>query len=175
MKGEQGSYEVHHHRHGILIRGPIPVSDLAGLEQIAKERGFTYLDAGICQALGGSFCFVSKASGPLWRAEIEASLTHREPVKRWLAGPDTGASSTYLCRLLAGLGTGDVAVPYDAADFGRCVRMLDATGLRGELEKASAVPSWAPIVKEWVTLENMYAAQHFGAIRDTLRMLGRTA
>lgn len=44
---------------------------------------------------------------------------------KWLASDDTGMSSKFMAAVLGGIG-GKYAHPWDADDFGRCVRLLDA-------------------------------------------------
>lgn len=77
--------------------------------------------------------------------------------RKWLAGPDTGSSSKFLCYRLAGMQTYPVSAPSDPADFGRCYRLLQAIpGWRERINELSDIPAWAPLVKHWDELEQLY-------------------
>lgn len=80
-------------------------------------------------------------------------------VRRWLAGPDTGASSIALCKRLVGNFTGDSPPhPWDPDDFGRCHRLLHAMpGWRARIgEAAELSPTWERLVAAWDELEKLY-------------------
>jgi len=85
-----------------------------------------------------------------------------EGLEAWLASDDTGASSKYMAKTIFGrydTGRG-VAVPHDPDDFGRCVRMLVATGAdrsRVEMMKEPKHgPIWNEIAERWDELKAMY-------------------
>jgi hypothetical protein len=77
----------------------------------------------------------------------------------WWRGPDTGASSKALWMVLTG--HWDVlrvdAVPHDAADFGRCQRLLMAIpGWRARIGEMALAPKWGQLVAAWDELEALY-------------------
>lgn len=88
----------------------------------------------------------------------------------WLSSDDTGVSSRYMASVLAeAAGMGYVPrshadrdpYPYDPADFGRCVRLLDAVpDLRGHMsalaDDTAHGPVWNAVAAEWDTLEAWY-------------------
>jgi hypothetical protein len=84
---------------------------------------------------------------------------------RWLASDDTGLSSECLARHLAPLAGIDVPVggrgthyPHDPADFGRCLRLLEAVPeLHTHLARAADISrQWAALVARWEELEGLY-------------------
>ena len=86
-------------------------------------------------------------------------------LEAWSRSDDTGQSSKAMAHHLApmaGLDTYHVnepkARPYDSADFGRCVRLLDAVPelRRHLLRMAEVSPQWAALVENWEELENLY-------------------
>jgi hypothetical protein len=84
---------------------------------------------------------------------------HGMGIKAWLASDDTGLSSRFMAAVLAGFfDLPENHHPHDVADFGRCVRMLDAAPeLRprmGMMEKCG--PVWSRFIDEWGKLEGMY-------------------
>lgn len=91
-------------------------------------------------------------------------------LNRWLASDDTGLSSVYMAGVLSGRpGVFDadwpgVHYPRDPADFGRCVRMLDACpDLRPNLPRLSAPehgPVWPSLVGVWPELEALYREEY---------------
>lgn len=92
----------------------------------------------------------------------------------WLASDDTGLSSRFMARQLApvaDVGTvpderpwfdEDEHYPRDPADFGRCVRLLDAVPeLRPYIDvMAGYSKQWAAIVGAWDELEALYREEY---------------
>lgn len=88
----------------------------------------------------------------------------------WLRSDDTGLSSLYMAWTLAPLAGRSVPFsehftngspwPHDPADFGRCVRLLDAVPeLRphiAELTRTVHPAPWQRIAAEWDALEALY-------------------
>lgn len=86
----------------------------------------------------------------------------------WVCGPDTGTSSKTIWAALSGAaGPGPLHlgwslshydIPYDAADLGRCVRMLDLIPeWQGRLaEVVEVFPAYAPIIERWDELTRLY-------------------
>lgn len=163
-------YTVQHYPHGIFIRGPIPMPDLLALMEASRESGYTLLDASIATALGGGVALVSEESSALWRAALEKRVEGLSAIDRWKKGCDTGMSSRHLLALLTGEKGVEPALPLDADDFGCCVRMLDATGLRDRISEVSD-PAWKPILEGWDELENLYREGMWRLLWTRLRTL----
>lgn len=65
------SYTVEEHEHGIVVKGPVPISDLLALLKVWKrERGLNWCDAVVAQALGASFVVCAKRDSDLWRKKL---------------------------------------------------------------------------------------------------------
>lgn len=163
-------YTVQHHPHGTFIKGPCPVPDLLALMEAAKEKGYTIVDAGLGTALGGGFALTSEEGAKLWRAEVEQRIEGLSAVDRWRRGCDTGMSSCHLLALLTGDKGVEPALPHDASDFGRCVRMLDATGLRDRLGEVRD-RAWRPFIEAWDELESLYRKEELRPLYLRLRAL----
>lgn len=75
---------------------------------------------------------------------------------RWAVGPDTGLSSKTIWRKMMGV-PGQVDVPHDPDDFGRCHRLLSAIpGWRDRIGEMSTVPGWESLAPAWSELEALY-------------------
>ena len=82
----------------------------------------------------------------------------------WRRGGDTGLSSLTIWCVLMGYPTSVVmgrrsgSVPYDPADFGRCLRLIRRipSWRRRLPEVATAFPIWAPFVREWDRMAALY-------------------
>lgn len=110
---------------------------------------------------GAVFAICTGEAGKLWRDEITADLASRykDPQMRWFYGLDTGLSSLAIFAALADANvradcgvSSEGAVPRDAADFGRCFRLVDSMGWRDRLpEVAAKYPGtkWPAIVSGW--------------------------
>jgi len=85
-------------------------------------------------------------------------------VAQWLAGRDTGISSLTIYYVMNGKrqylsdDTFEHSPPCDPSDFGRCYRLLQLVPeWRAHLsDVAAAFPEWAPFVREWAKLEQLY-------------------
>ena len=77
---------------------------------------------------------------------------------KWLESDDTGMSSKFMGSVLNGSGGCEHAIPYDADDFGRCVRLIDAVPAFyeriGRLKSHGDV--WQQIAERWDELEKLY-------------------
>ena len=167
------AYTFEIHKHGILVRGALPVDDFGIIVNMGAKKGFDLVDAGISQALGATFAIVSKASGQAWKAEIDAAAKKAaNPVDAWLLGTDQGLSSQSLRRAILGQ-EGPICLPLDSDDFGRCHRMLIVTGLRDRLADAAVTPAWAPYIAAWPTLEVAYMAGDRDGVYGQLQALGK--
>lgn len=88
----------------------------------------------------------------------------------WAHSWDTGASSMFLYRFMMGLAElagrrvlendgwhGDIPIPHDPSDFGRCYRLLKvAPEWRARMSEMTRVPAWRPFVERWDELEALY-------------------
>jgi len=128
-------------------------------------------------------CIATPAGAKRWRKEIAESLKDCPPQERWWRGADVGSSSAAmfhaLCdegsrwkepSMLAGRGT----TPLDAADFGRCQRLIKAIPeWRSRLsEVADCYPgtAWPAIIARWDELEKAAPAR----VREILDELKAT-
>lgn len=77
---------------------------------------------------------------------------------QWMSGRDTGISSETIMSAILGIDYNRPDVPYDAADFGRCARMLEQfPELRKELKLVSDKHKiWIPFIDCWKQLERDY-------------------
>lgn len=77
----------------------------------------------------------------------------------WLMSDDTGISSEYMAGVLSGIFSRKYGYPRDGADFGRCVRLLDACpDLRVNLKRmvSGTGMHWDVLVDHWDELESLY-------------------
>jgi hypothetical protein len=79
-------------------------------------------------------------------------------LKAWMKCDETGDSSMFMARVLAGYLFGSCHHPHDPDDFMRCVKLLEAepkfrNGL-SLMRKRSHV--WAKLVEHWEELETLY-------------------
>jgi len=90
-----------------------------------------------------------------------ARMEYTNPAE-WLRSWDTGRSSLTIYRFNTMLASGyvhDADIPYDAADLGRCLRLLAVAppawtdNLR---DLAALLPKWKPYVDHWAELRAMY-------------------
>jgi hypothetical protein len=90
-----------------------------------------------------------------------------EWLAEWWRSYDTGISSETIACVLGGsaalLQTARrLDAPYDGADVGRCVRLLDLAADNGQnwrariAEVAEVVPAWAPLAPRWAEIEAAY-------------------
>lgn len=79
-------------------------------------------------------------------------------LRAWLASDDTGLSSCFMASVISGSFERPYAHPYDAADFGRCLRMLACCpDLRHDLNKMrNASKLWAIYIDNWTEMERLY-------------------
>ena len=89
----------------------------------------------------------------------------------WLLGRDTGISSKTMCGALVGIKPAWRDVPYDPADFGRCLRFIRFMpgGTKDIVFKNLANdPVWAEIGKRWDELESLFDNQKWEQVYDIL-------
>ncbi|ARU03000.1 DNA translocase FtsK [Yoonia vestfoldensis] len=90
-------------------------------------------------------------SGPTSNAPDTSSESTQMTIQDWLESGDTGASVRAIVAHLTGIGESTGIYPSDAADFGRCERMLATVpGLRPELHRMTEINDyWAALVPQW--------------------------
>lgn len=109
-------------------------------------------------------CIVTKEQGEIWRAEITKAIQQLPPQERWWKGLDVGTSSAAIFAMFAdspwslrASEFGGKSTPSDAADFGRCKRLLDLfPEWRAQLDKvgeAYPTTNWPKIVARWAEIE----------------------
>lgn len=97
-------------------------------------------------------------------------LSQSQREYNWLLSRDTGISSLTIFSVLsaehgkyafATRGWFRFGVPHDPADFGRCLRLLNAVPeWRDRLyEVALAYPEWGPLIREWDAIERLYTEE----------------
>jgi len=85
----------------------------------------------------------------------------------WIVGRDTGMSSQAMWAVMMGVETdGSSPHPRDAADLGRCIRLLEAVPeWRPRLKEMALVNGyWAALVAHWDELEALYAEGDWAAV-----------
>lgn len=93
--------------------------------------------------------------------------------QEWLTHGDTGTSSMSIFYVMIGLVVvptqcgGDLDIPYDSEDFGRCYRLLQSfPEWRKRLDDVAVkLPKWGPLIERWGELEALYETD-----RDALYM-----
>lgn len=172
--GDPVAYRVEHCPHGILVHGEsLPADALEALAALAESQGFDQHDPGIAHACVALFAFVNEESGPLWRAEIDAGLSHLDPLTGWSRGTDTGVSAITIAYVLSGglvpLLRFGVGVPHDNGDFGRCLRLVRLMGWGARLQEvADHYPEWQVIVDQWEALAHAHDAGCADAVGQCL-------
>lgn len=109
------------------------------------------------------------------------ALTAPTTLREWASSWDMGVSSATIYRVFTGrlpVGWDESSpypndAPYDDADFGRCVRLLDLEPKWRERlhEVAAKVPAFAPLVPEWARLEELHQAGKSGEVYAEIRRL----
>lgn len=160
-------YRVERREHGVAIFGSPPLPEVTALMKTWKEKyGYDRLAVGIGHAIGASFVGTDEEGQKAWRSEIGDRLEEAfsDPLDQWVRGCTTGISSLTIYSVLRDVPFSAVArsgspdVPYDAADFKRCVQLLEAAPDRWRdrlSEVADAYPRWEPIVERWEQLERL--------------------
>lgn len=124
-------------------------------------------------------CIVTESAGREWRAEITKSLQGCEPQERWWRGLDVGTSSAAIFAVFCGSRwkmeaqqMGRASTPHDAADLGRCLRLLAMfPDWRGRLaDVAAEYPDgdWPKLVGRWPELEAMPPVKQSEMLREIL-------
>lgn len=148
---------------------PAPVDVMVGaMQSFNKTHKKCKLDA--TRGLACKFCFAF-GHEPDKCSRVEYGGDWR----KWLRGPDTGASSETLCRALAhgpDVVHQRIDVPRDASDFGRCCRLLKAIpGWRDRIGEMRHLADWAPLVDAWDDLERLYEEKLHTELNSRLRTI----
>lgn len=163
-------YKLERWQHGWVFRAPmgqngIPINALEECARLFPPRAF--VDHGIAHHLretgmtGVVMVVADKKGCEQWCAEIESEISAFDPQRRWWCGLHVGKSSAAIFTILCDAGPlkwhakrfGEGYVPRDAADFGRCTRLLaQFPEWRARLpEVAAAYPetNWPAIIGRW--------------------------
>jgi hypothetical protein len=169
---ERSEYTIRRTPHGIAVFGSLPVSEFNALTQHWGNDGYRWLRTDIAEALGATVAIVrTKGAASAWLAELDIRPDHPD----WLRSGDTGLSSKTIYATFLGdwtiLRGCSPAAPRDAADFGRCHRLLaryPEWRLRLS-EVAAQCGDFSALVPIWGELETLFSAGDFGAVTDRLR------
>jgi hypothetical protein len=79
-------------------------------------------------------------------------------LSEWLSSDDTGASSLYMASVLTGQFTAENHYPRDPADFGRCLRLVEAVPeLESKIRDMSQHgKEWAVVAANWDEWAELY-------------------
>ncbi|MCY9870390.1 hypothetical protein [Vibrio barjaei] len=93
--------------------------------------------------------------------------------EEWLISDDVGVSSKYMLSVLIGRAfSDDGPTPRDAADLGRCIRMVTSCALENKIEALfEAGPKWTTIAEHWHELVELYNQEKYESIYDFLKKL----
>lgn len=167
-------YEIEKRPLGWLICAPpgqtgIPMTALSECLPMFKKN--SVMNAGIAHHFNANryhkqvvVVVVTTEDSDAWEKEIAEELKDYEPESRWWLGTDVGKSSAAIFSVLCAERLkwesndyGQKATPQDAADFGRCKRLLDAIPeWRNRLDEVAvkyADTAWPAILLRWAELE----------------------
>jgi len=180
-------YEIERHPLGWLICAPpgqngIPMTALSECLPMFKKN--SVMNAGIAHHFNANryhkqvvVVVATPKESDEWEKEIAASLKDCDPQARWWLGTDVGSSAAAifaaLCRANLQLEAGRVGrskTPQDAADFGRCQRLLDAIPeWRARLDEVAvkyADTAWPTILSRWAELETAKPKRQTEILRE---------
>ena len=167
-------YEIERHPHGWLLCAPpgktgIPLTALSECLPMFKKK--SVMNSGIAHHFNASHyskqvvvVVTTPKESEAWEKEIAEAIKDCEPQDRWWLGTDVGKSSAAIFAVLCreclqweANNYGQKATPQDAADFGRCKRLLDAIPeWRNRLDEVAvkyADTAWPTILLRWAELE----------------------
>jgi len=64
------SYSIEHVEHGVIVRGPIPITEMCALIPTFEERGWDLLDGLISKHLKVTMVCTNREHGEAWRKEL---------------------------------------------------------------------------------------------------------
>jgi hypothetical protein len=110
-----------------------------------------------------TLCITEQSDGALWEKEITERLATRPPQEQWWKGVDTGTSSAAIFAVFCDSQWRKLAIdyardsiPHDAADLGRCLRLLEKfpewNARLQEVAQAYPKTTWPAIIAHWKTL-----------------------
>lgn len=154
-----------------IIRGEVPLGDMAALMQQAPEGAV--MDLRLASRIGAVMVFGAPAEldrlrarnlppSPERQAQVAAArAAGLEPAAvAWVEDGDRGRSSETLFSVLTGVvlrSPQQYAAPSDASDFGRCRQLLEAApSLLGQFDRMGEVsPEWRGLVQAWSQLSSV--------------------
>lgn len=155
----------------VIVRGSIPVDEMAALTKVWKKRKLTAMALGVAAALKVTLAICRDDDVKVWESEIQSQAkfnANGDAELEWLNGTDTGISSKSIFSVLAtpenriraegALGGWGADVPKDPSDFGRCHRLLQKfPEWRERLpEVAVKYPKFKPMVREWDAMTDLW-------------------
>lgn len=171
-------YSVERWPHGWLICGApgttgVPMEGLGEISRLFPKSAI--MDSGIPHHFHAIerpevvFCVALPADAAKWRVEIDKEIASLPPQARWWRGLDVGMSAAALFGVFCdpefrhyACAMGNGSVPRDAADLGRCLRLLKLfPAWRQDMQRvAAAYPDtrWPELVEKWSLLESADAA-----------------
>lgn len=182
------TFTVEHWPHGQLVCAP---PGEAGIQLRAVSDYLNKLPPGFCLSNGivhhyrqsgrqyGATVALGTAEGiSKWKEDITTWLLDRKPETQWWWGTDVGRSSAVIFSVLgppclAAYYYGNGAVPVDAEDFGRCLRLLALFPVWRERlhEVAQAWPltPWPRITTRWDELAALEAEKQTALLDELNR------
>lgn len=153
--------------YGIIIKGPVPVNLFALIAEYIGKKAV--VDSSM-SAFYDDAMIIARTEKDLqeWRAYVDAECAKMDIEDGWLRGRDTGTSSRFLFYRLTGRSFQESAIPRDASDFGRCVRMLRRFPYLKEKLGHIKDQLWIGIIESWDRLEEMYDAEDFNGVDEFL-------
>jgi hypothetical protein len=159
---KQMGYQLEMTDEAMIIRGPIPVSEMIVLTELAARRGFNRLDIGLAQVYRATAVITSTESSGRLRKRIDEANADKTAEDAWIDGYDTGVSSRAIFAVMTG--RMEVMLPYgpehplDPDDFGRCYRLLEKfpQWKRRLSEVGNLSPQWRRLTEHWTELEELY-------------------
>lgn len=174
---DQPKYIIERHQHGWIIRAApgesgVPFESLEKIAELAPKDAV--LDIGLAGTFKVAAVVGLAADLKQWREEHEKSIAHFPAAKRWLAGCDVGISSLmifvalidnpYLESEALNYYPSELtpSTPRDAADFGRCYRLLGMMpgweAQLGKVAKRFPLTKWKEVADCWPTLKAAFEA-----------------
>ena len=180
-------YEIERRPLGWLICAPpgqngIPMTALSECLPMFKKNSI--MNAGIAHHFNANgynkqvvVVVATPQESDAWEKEISEELKDHDPQDRWWLGTDVGKSSAAIfavlcreCRQWEANQYGQKATPQDAADFGRCKRLLDAIPeWRNRLDEVMvkyADTAWPNILARWGEIESAEPKRQTEILRE---------
>lgn len=102
---------------------------------------------------------ITQAANDIMAEMGRPGATPNSGLDEWYNSNDTGLSSRFMAYILSGNNRrAEYAHPHDPADFGRCLRLLEAAPeLRERLHMmAECTAVWERYVQHWEEMEDLY-------------------